>query len=121
MNKLKLFLQQAVEEPKIFSPILTGLLMNALTWFLIVWRLPVSAAWIPLHYNSYFGIDWIGPWWNIIYYPVAGLLTIIFNLVLMAWLPGLDRRFALLLNWVSALVNFIVLVALILLIVNYFG
>ena len=37
---------------------------------------------IPLHYNIYFGIDKIGPWYNVFALPLIGLIVIIFNNIL---------------------------------------
>ena len=34
---------------------------------------------IPLHYNIYFGIDKIGPWYFTLVMPIIGLLVIIVN------------------------------------------
>lgn len=121
MNKLRLFWPQLFQEPKIYSPVLASLFLNILMWFLIIWRLPISAVWIPLHYNSYFGIDWIGPWYKIIYYPAVSLLMVVLNLVLLALITKIDRRIAYLLNWAGVLVQLIVLTALVFLIINYFG
>ena len=36
---------------------------------------------VPLHYNIHFGIDMVGPWWQIFVVPGIGLLFIILNLL----------------------------------------
>lgn len=121
MNKLRIFFAQIVQEPKIYSPFLAGLFLNFLIWALIIWRLPMSVNWIPLHYNSYFGIDWIGPWTAVTHYPAVALGIIIINLLLPVWLTKADRRFINLLNWTAVLVQVIIFIALIFLIINYFS
>ena len=34
---------------------------------------------IPLHYNVYFGVDLVGPWYKIFYIPVLGLILFVAN------------------------------------------
>src|SRR4030042_1891246 len=41
-----------------------------------------SSSQLFLHYNIYFGIDWIGSWYKIYIYPFAGLLIFIINFLL---------------------------------------
>jgi len=38
-----------------------------------------------LHYNVYFGIDWIGSWYKILIYPIIGFLLFIINLLLSSY------------------------------------
>lgn len=42
---------------------------------------------VPLHYNIHFGIDTVGPWWQIFVVPALGLLFMIMNLLAarMTW------------------------------------
>jgi len=121
MNKVRIFIAHLAQEPKIYLPLLTALFLNFLIWVLIIWRLPMSANWIPLHYSSYFGIDWIGPWIAITHYPAVALGIIIVNFLLPVWFTRADRRFISLLNWTAVLVQVIIFVALIFLIINYFS
>lgn len=37
---------------------------------------------LPLHYNIYFGIDFIGKWYKIFIVPAAGIFFIIINFLL---------------------------------------
>ncbi len=59
-----------------------ALLANAAAWALIVWRIEPSELPVPLHYNIYFGIDLIGPWWHLYLIPFSGTALICINLVL---------------------------------------
>lgn len=61
-----------------------SLILNGLGWFLIYWRIKPTELPIFLHYNIYFGIDLIGQWYQLYYYPAAGLLSIIINFLLAA-------------------------------------
>lgn len=56
--------------------------MNATLWmFLILRSVPVEDS-IPVHYNIYFGIDLIGPWWYRFAFPAFGSVAILVNGVL---------------------------------------
>lgn len=65
---------------------LIALTFNLLIWLLIIFRLrPIvlsltnSDTFIPLHYNTYLGVDKYGDWKNIFYLPGLGLLIFILN------------------------------------------
>ena len=102
-------------------PLLGALLLNALIWLFITWRLPVSASWIPLHYNSYFGIDWIGPWINIIYYPLIGLTIIVINTVLLMIINDNKNILSITLVWSAVVVQLTLIISLSTLIIHYFS
>jgi len=68
--------------------ILTGsaFVINILIWLLILLRLrpiilalPNSDVFIPLHYNTYLGVDKYGDWKNIFYLPGIGLFIFLTN------------------------------------------
>lgn len=68
---------------------LTGIsfLSNIFVWYLIYnyFRLLViggDTSSIPLHYNIYFGIDYLGPFEYIYTLPILGLIIIFINIVL---------------------------------------
>ena len=46
---------------------------------------------IPLHYNIYFGSDWLGASYWVYLYPTIGLLIVIVNLVLAYFFVGWHR------------------------------
>ncbi|HLD27906.1 MAG TPA: hypothetical protein VJB39_03575 [Patescibacteria group bacterium] len=102
-------------------PLLAALLFNALVWLIITWRLPISAAWIPLHYNSYFGIDWIGPWANIIYYPLIGLAIIAINTILLIVINDNKNVLSVSLAWSAVVVQLFLITSLLTLIIHYFS
>jgi len=51
---------------------------------LFIYKIPLykSNKQLFLHYNIYFGIDWIGQWYKIFIYPLLGALIFIINLSL---------------------------------------
>lgn len=121
MVKIKSFLIQLSREPELFLPFFSGLVINALIWFLIITRLPAQAAWIPLHFSTYFGIDWIGPWFKIIYYPAIALLICFFNALLAAFIYDQNSRLGKWLIWSGLLVQIIILISVAMLIIYYFS
>jgi len=63
---------------------ITSVLINLLIWVVLYLKIyPLSYlteyGQIFLHYNTYFGIDKIGPWYQILFIPALGLFIIIFN------------------------------------------
>jgi hypothetical protein len=66
---------------------LVSILLNVTLWGALYFKLqPLSyladSAQIALHYNIYFGIDSIGPWYQVLIIPILGLFIIIFNNIL---------------------------------------
>lgn len=68
--------------------------LSILFWALSValpsWRVVpgiIGKTAVPLHYNIHFGIDTVGPWWQIYVVPALGLLFLLMNLIAarMAW------------------------------------
>ncbi|MEI7890726.1 MAG: hypothetical protein WCI36_02045 [bacterium] len=62
--------------------IIGALLVNIANWGVIAYFIrPVDFP-IILHYNVYFGVDVIGPWWQIYFLPIIGLAILGANAVL---------------------------------------
>lgn len=59
-----------------------ALCVNALHWLFVAMRLSVRDITLPAHYNIYFGIDLVGPWWYAFLLPAAGSVIIVVNIVL---------------------------------------
>lgn len=121
MRQVGFFLNKTFKQSQFYWPLLAGLILNGLGWFLIVWRLPASADWIPLYYNVYFGIGWIGPWFSAVYYPGIGLAILALNFLLGAYLS--EDKIVLIrwLLWVACLAQFFILLTIVTLIINYFS
>lgn len=65
---------------------ISSLVLNILIWLLIFFRLhpivrllPADQAFIPLHYNTYMGVDKYGAWTNIFILPSLGALIFFAN------------------------------------------
>lgn len=84
-----------------------SVLFLAIGWTVSLWRFPplsVTGDIIPLHYNIYFGVDAIGPWWRILMIPGFATLTFLLNLLVMATKKKDDVALAMLLLITSLLV-----------------
>lgn len=66
----------------------------AMLWAFLLWRgLPLRVnAFIPLHYNIYFGVDLIGPWYGIFSPAALGTVAFLLNGLLLLFLYE-RRRF----------------------------
>lgn len=59
-------------------------LMVALNWFLIIFRLrPIVSGreLIALHYNVYVGVDRVGSWSSILWWPIWGTVVMFLNTI----------------------------------------
>lgn len=73
---------------------LLALLVNIATCILIYMRVTPSEQPIPLHYNTYFGIDAIGPWFAYYYLPLGSVGFLLMNTVMAFVLLLRDRVLA---------------------------
>lgn len=59
-----------------------SLVLNLTSWGLVAFFIrPVDFP-IILHYNVYFGVDIIGPWWQLYFLPAIGVIILGINVVL---------------------------------------
>jgi len=58
-----------------------GLIANISLWLFLVWQARNFPDLIFLHYNIYFGIDLLGPWYQIFFLPMFGLGFFVVNLL----------------------------------------
>lgn len=73
---------------------LTSLALLLLMTLLPLWKLSPDAgeqAQIPLHYNVVFGVDLIGPWYNIFVLPALGLILLFANTLFQRQLYQKER------------------------------
>ena len=71
----KLYLRDYWVGPVFLGSVLAQIVM---WWYLLV-NIHPTVEQIFLHYNSVFGIDLIGNWWQIFYLPAGGLLILVIN------------------------------------------
>jgi len=62
-----------------------SLLMNLALWIFLYFKfypLKDAGELLPLHYNIYFGIDFVGKWYKIFVMPLLGVFFIVVNFIL---------------------------------------
>ncbi len=72
----------------------------------VVWGLPKSET-LPLHYNVFFGIDYLGSWQEAVWLPIAGLAVALCNNIVGVFLWRRDRVISYFLGFVTVLVNLV--------------
>lgn len=75
---------------------IASILINVTLWGALYFKLqPLSylseSGLISLHYNIYFGIDKIGPWYFVLALPLLGFFIIVFNNLLAYFLYLQDK------------------------------
>ncbi|HNV97418.1 MAG TPA: hypothetical protein PKL13_03905 [bacterium] len=77
-HKVKIFFRKTwIMIPTIFS-----LLINISIWFIIYRIIDFTRSMHVLHYNFYFGIDYLNDTKYILFAPILGLLLILLNFIL---------------------------------------
>ena len=62
-----------------------SIFLNLILWVLLYlnfWPLRETRDILPLHYNIYFGIDFVGEWYKIFIIPTAGAFFIMINFLI---------------------------------------
>jgi hypothetical protein len=75
----------------------------AVLWF-VVPRLG-ELDFLRLHYTAGLGIDWIGAWWLLFAYPVAGFGALLVNVFLAVALAARRRELGLLVLWTTFVIQ----------------
>lgn len=97
-----------------------SLLLNSGLWAGLFWRLRGIAESVPLHYNIYFGIDRLGPSYQLFLPPLLGLLFILVNFSLGAIFFSKEKLLSQILAGVSSFSQLILILASIfILLVNF--
>lgn len=60
----------------------TSLLLNLIIWLVLFLKIQPQNTPIVLHYNIYFGIDFLDQWYKIYFIPTLGLVFVMLNLVI---------------------------------------
>lgn len=88
-----------------------ALLCNALTWGLVLWKLPPTESTVFLHYNIYFGIDLAGSWYQLLWIPGSGTAIFGINLAVVLLSKGLEHFFRVIGATITLLVELMILLA----------
>lgn len=93
-----------------FFAFLLNILVNVIIWINLLKVQKVDGL-IPLHYNIYLGIDYMGEWYKIFMLPTFGLVVLFFNLFLSSLIYFKDKFIPYILLFISLLVQIILLLA----------
>jgi hypothetical protein len=99
-QKFKLFFKKKFSnydffESKVFLWLLgLNFLANLINWILLLVFISKIDVGIILHYNVYFGVDYVGDWKNALFMPLIGLSLFILNSILAIYFYGQKERIA---------------------------
>ena len=95
----------------IISLVINVTLWGALYFKLHTFSYASESGQIALHYNNYFGIDSIGPWYQVFILPILGLFIIGFNNILGYIFYLQDKLLSYFLIFCQSILQIILLVA----------
>lgn len=75
-------LKEFLRNKNIILILVIGLTVNLLNLIYLFLKVKPSVEPIPLHYNIYFGIDLIGPWYKVFINPAVGLIIYFINTII---------------------------------------
>jgi len=89
--KEKIFNADVLKDKAIIIFTCLSIIINVLVWYFLYIQIPVvlestSSDIIPLHYNIYFGIDYIGEIQKLYSLPALGLIILAINVILIFFL-----------------------------------
>lgn len=71
-----------------------GLFINIIIWGILFFKFKPNEYPIALHYNIYFGIDFIDVWYKIYLLSFIGLIFILFNSIISIFLYNYQEKLA---------------------------
>jgi hypothetical protein len=93
MILIKKFFSFFIKDKIIFFIFIVSLFINLITWINLL-RIQKIDGLIPLHYNIYLGIDYVGAWYKLFTIPTIGLIILILNLFLSIFIYFKDKLIA---------------------------
>jgi len=100
----------------ILANLILSILINIFLWLLLAYNFAGAADYLILQYNIYFGISWLGPWYQILILPLIGLVCLIIDFPLSFYFYLKQQIISYLLAFGVTLINIILLVAALLLV-----
>lgn len=102
-----IFLSSYLRDKFIVINLLGSLVINFSLWIYLVWQTKSFGDLVTLHYNIYFGIDWLGPWYQIFLLPSLGLAFFLINFMIGAMVYQREKILSYFLAGTSSLVQLI--------------
>lgn len=90
--------------------LLLSLILNFIGWLILSFVFRPQPELIPLHYNIYFGIDFLGPWYWIFILPTLGLLINFINFFLASLLYRKEKIISYFLVVFSSFIQLLLLI-----------
>ncbi len=106
-EKFRFFFRDKITKTSLFF----SLFLNIIIWIFLVSQVKSFSELIPLHYNIYFGIDLLGPWYQVFILPLLGLAILIVNNLLAKIFLAEKRILSYFLVVASSLIQFLLLIA----------
>lgn len=91
--------------------LIIGLVLNVVLWVMYLLVFSVSADFVALRYNIFFGISLFGPWYNFFWFSGAGLAVLAINFLLAFYFYLKQRVLSYFLVGTAALFNFLMFIA----------
>lgn len=107
IEKSRTFFQDKIIRVNLFF----SLILNIALWGFLAWQVKDFPELIPLHYNIYFGIDLLGPWYQIFLLPTIGLVIFIINFFLGTIFFLKEKIISYFLAGASSLIQILLLIA----------
>lgn len=88
--------------------------LNIASWVVALWvALPYygKAEFLALHKTIYFGVDWIGPWYELLFLPGLGLLFVAINFFISQFIWKKDEQLSRVVSWSTVFLQSFVLIA----------
>ena len=106
-------LQKLLHNKAVSAAVFCGLLINGAMWIIVSMNRISANIPIPLHYNAYYGVDYLGDYSKIFVMPAAGLVMILANVILGFLITKRCKIASKLLFFIIPLVQILLLVAVI--------
>jgi len=108
---LKYFPKFLRQDLKILLSLLSALIINIIVWFALLGKFGVSGEPAPLHFSVVYGINYVGPSYQVYQLPLAGLVIISLNWYLGKIIYPRTRLPAYFLTFAALFAQFIFLLA----------
>jgi len=83
-----------LRRPVARSFIILMIVLSVAHWVLVLATIDYSNPGLVLHYNLYFGIDWVGSWLGSLIWPVVATGLTIMDIAIATWLMKRDHWLA---------------------------
>lgn len=108
--------QQFIRKPIVWGSSGLAVIFNLIAWGILFLNISPQQDIIVLHYTLYFGVDKVGQWGEALYLPAIGLFVLLVNIFFAFYLEKRSRHLATVFLIMSAILQFLLLFAVIFLV-----